>query len=329
MENSATTIVSSEDDAWELLARWNRRESIGEVEFKNWPILQINIKGEDFNSSLNSSQMAALVDFKKTIARAYSSIAHGSYDMRRLKAEEEEQLEFSTCVKKGSSLTDTDLTPLVQALASAVNTHPTATLAAAIIIGLALVAKPVILKHYENRAKQIDADERIRLIDLSLTAREQKQYALFESSVAKLEKIYPQLSKVLPDAASGFWRFASASANADVMSVAGIELSQDDLEILSERRQNRPTDIAEIEQEFMVVGVTKHHNIYRIQLTSQNLNLSATYRHPQLTDTRVRRLMNCMSTSTPILAKLEVKVVDKSQVSGRLMRFKPLSGEVE
>lgn len=321
------TVISTEEDAWGLLERWVENKPINDVEFVKWPILQIDIKGEDYNSSLNSSQMAALVDFKKTIGRAYSTIAHGAYDMRRLKADEEEQLEFSTHVKKGSSLTDTDLTPLVQALANVVNNNQHASLAAGIIIGLALVAKPVILKHYEIRAKQIDADERKRLLDLSQTSLEKRQYTLFETALSKLEKIYPQISKALPDAAAGFWKFASASSNAEKMTVSGIELSQDDLEILSERRQNRPTDILEIEQEFVIVGVTKHHNIYRIQLTSPNLVLSAIYRHPQLSDTRVRRLMNCMSNSTPILAKVEVKIVDKAHVSGRLMRFKPQEDE--
>ena len=83
----------------------------------------------------------------------------------------------------------------------------------------------------------------------------------------------------------------------------------------------------QIEQEFEVVGVTKHHNVYRIQLNSPNLILSAIYRHPQLTDTRVRRLMTCMSKSIPILAKVEVKTIDKSQVTGRLLRFQPQTDE--
>jgi len=248
MTNTPITIISTEEDAWALLEQWVNKQPINEVEFVNWPVLQINIKGEDYNSSLNSSQMAALVNFKKTIGRAYSTIAHGTYDMRRLKAEEEEQLEFSTHINQGSSLTDTDLTPLVQALASVVSTHQNASLAAGVIIGLALVARPVILKHYEIRAKQIDVDERARLLDLSLTSLEKKQYTLFETALAKLEKIYPQISKAIPDAAAGFWKFASASSNADKMSISGIELSQEDLEILSERRQNRPTDISEIEE---------------------------------------------------------------------------------
>jgi hypothetical protein len=318
-----STTISTEQEAWELVARWLQKQEIGEVEFKNWPVLRIHVEGEDYDSSLNSSQMSALVEFRKTIGRAYSAIAHGAYDMRRLKQEEEEQLEFSTSVSEGSSITDTDLTPLVQSLASITSNFPTATLVAGVVIGLLLVARPVILKHYENRAKEMDIEERRRLLDLSLTKEEQGQYRLFERALERLETIFPHFSRVMPDAAGGFWRFASASSNATQMTVAGIQLSQDDLELLSERRKKRPSDISEVEQVFSVMGVTKHQSAYRIQLSSPNLVLSAVYRHPQMTDARVKRLFSCMASGAPIWAKVEIKIVDKAQMQGRLIRFKP------
>lgn len=316
------TVVSNEDEAWELLRKWMNKEEIGEVEFQGWPVLSINIKGEDYSSSLNSSQMAALIEFRKTIGRSYAVVAHGSYDMRRLKIDEEEQLEFSTSVKRGSSITDTDLTPLVQAFAAVVTNHPASSLIAGVVIGLALVSRPVILKHYENRAKQIDANERRKLMDLALSPEEREKYSLFERSVKKLEKVHPQISKAVPDASGGFWRFASASTNADEMNVAGISMKQRDLEILSERRQKRDSDITEVEQVFEVMGINKYQNTYRVQLHSKNLSVTAAYKWPQMTAAKVKKLMSHMTNSTQIFAKLEIKVVDKSQVVGRLIRFR-------
>lgn len=323
METQLQTI-GSEDDAWRLLERWLNREEMDpeSIDFQNWPVLQIKVRGEDYDSSLNASQMSALVDLKKTIGRAYASIAHGAYDMRRLKAEEEEQLEFTTTIRKGSSITDTDLTPLVQAVASIVTTHPLEALVAAAAIGLLFVARPIILKHYENRAKELEVDERRRLMDFSLTHEENQQYQTFERAVKRIDKVFPHFSRALPDAAAGFWRFASASADATNMAVAGIDLSQGDLELLSERRKQRPRDVSEVEQVFRVNGVTKYQGGYRIQLVSQNLIVPATYRRPQLTDARIKRLFGYMASGTSILAKVEIKVTDGSQVSGRLIRFK-------
>lgn len=290
-------------------------------------MLRFKVRGEDYHSSLNASQMAALIDLKKTIGRAYASIAHGAYDMRRLKAEEEEELEFSTTIRQGSSITDTDLTPLVQAVASIITAHPTEALVAGVIIGLLFVARPVILKHYENRAKELEHDERRRMMDFSLTRAEAKQYETFDLAVKKIDKVFPHFSRALPDAAAGFWRFASASADATNMTVAGIEMSQQDLELLSERRKQRPRDISEVEQVFSVNGVTKHQGVFRIQLESPTLVVSAVYRRPQMTDARVKRLFGFMAAGTAIRAKLELRVTDGSQVAGRLIRFTPFQDE--
>lgn len=318
-------VISSEEQAWAILDRWLAKtlRDDEEVEFADWPVLAIRVSGEDYSSSLNDGQMSALVEIKKTVGRAFASIAHGAYDMRHLKAEEEEQLEFSTTVREGSSITDTDLTPLVQAVASAVSTYPAASIAAAAVIGLLFVARPVILKHYELRAKELDVEERGRLLNLGLSREEQAKYKTFERAIGRLDKMFPHFARALPDAASGFWRFASASSNATNMNLAGIDLSQNDLELLSERRKRRPRDVTEVEQLFNVLGVTKNQGLFRIQLTSKNLQLMVQYRHPQMTPARVKKLSTLMLANTPILAKVELRAVDGETISGRLIRFRP------
>ena len=319
-------VISSDEHAWRILEQWLDKSLTDdqEAEFVNWPILGITVRGEDYLSSLNDGQMSALVELKRTVGRAYASIAHGAYDMRHLKSEEQEQLEFSTTVREGSSITDTDLTPLIQAIASAVTMYPAAAIAAGAVIGLLFVARPVILKHYETRAKELDVEERGRLLDLGLNRDEEQQYRTFERAVLKLDKIFPHFARALPDAAGGFWRFASASANATDMTIAGIDLSQNDLELLSERRKRRPRDVTEVEQRFQVLGVARNQGAFRIQLHSANLQLTVQYRQPQMTPARVKRLFSFMSTTTPILAKVEIRTAEGAPISGRLLRFKPL-----
>ena len=314
-------VVRSEKDAWHLLEFWMAGNDLPEVEFEGWPVLRIDIKGDEYHSSLNSSQMSALVNFKMTIGRTYAAMTHGAYDMRRLKAEEEEQLDFNTTVEKGSSILDTDLTPLVQALASAVQTNPTLSVVSGLLIALTFVARPIILKHYETRAKQLDTEERGRLIDLSLNSKEQLQHALFEKALAKLSNQRPQISQALPDASNAFWKFASASANADSLEVAGIIFGQDDLEILSERRKDRPSKVKEIRKTFSVLGIKKVQSFYKVELISKELTVQAVYRKPHLTDARIKRLFRCVTTSETITATLEIKTVDKAQVAARLTTF--------
>lgn len=319
--------ISDDAAAWQLLSEWVKGAPVQGVQFAEWPVLSIKINGDDYQNSLNSGQMAALVDLKMAMGRAYAVIAHGAYDMRRLRSEEEEQLQFTTKVKKGSSILDTDFTPLIQAFSSAVSAHPGLAVVAATVIGLALVARPVIVKYYDDRAKQLDSAERTRLLDLSLSRAESQQYMLFEQVIKKLEGSYPQFAQVLPDARESFWRFAAASVDADRMSVAGLDMTQDDLEILSERRRRRPGDIQEVKQTFKVVSVRKAGEGFKVGLESQNLAITALYRRPQLTDARIKRLMNCITSETLIEARVEVRTVDQAQLSGRLIAFRPLSEE--
>lgn len=321
MDSSRGFLIRNEDDAWEFMRRWLAGSVPARVAFEDWPVLRISLKGGGYSSSLNSRQMAALYDLRQTVGRTYSAIAHGAYDMRRLKVEEEEKIDFVTSVKKGSSITSTDLTPLVHALSSAMTAHPEASLAAAVLLGLALVAKPIILKHYETKAKEIDADERKSLLSLALTSREAEQYNTFEAASNKLQKIYPSMALIVPDAASAFWRLAAASSNAESMTISGIQFSREDLAVLSERRKARPIEKEVIDDEFDVIGITKINKVYRVQIRSAEAHVSAIFAKPELTERKIRQLMACMTGAQSIKATIEVRRVDKSQVSARLMNF--------
>lgn len=319
--------VSCDEDAWALIESWLQTDEVGQVEFEGWPVLGIKINGDDYQASLNSGQMAALVELKMVLGRAYSLVAHGAYDMRRLRAAEEESLQFTTKVKRGSSILDTDFTPLVQAFGSAISSYPGFSIVAATVLGLAFVSRPVIMKYYEDRAKQLEATERQRLLDLSMNASEKRQYSFFEKAIEKLESRHPQFRQVLPDARESFWKFASASVDADRMNIAGLNLTQDDLELLAERRRRRPGDIHEIEDFFKVISARKAGSSFMVGLESRTLTISALYRRPQLTDLRIKRLMACMASESLVQAKLQVRTVDQSQLSGRLISFRVVSDE--
>jgi hypothetical protein len=313
--------IKTDEDAWGLLSAWIGGEPIGEVTFADWPVLSINLKGDDYQSSLNSGQMSALVELKMVMGRALSLISHGSYDMRRLLAEEEEQLRFTTKVKRGSSILDTDFTPIVQAFSSAVSAHPSFSVIAAAIIGLALVARPVIVKYYDHRAKELDVEERKRLIDLNLSVSESEKYKIFEAALSKAELSHPQFSQIIPNARESFWRFVSASVDADKMNIAGLELSQDDIEILAERRRRKAGDPKSVTEVFKITSVRKAGTAYRIGLESKKLTFSALYRKPQLSEIRIKRLMNCFLNGDLIKAEVEVRPIEKAQVVGRLISF--------
>jgi len=323
-------IIRTEEDAWNVLNQWLNNEPIADVEFDGWPQLSIAITGNDYNSSLNTGQMSAFIDFKMVMGRAYAAIAHGAYDARRLRSSEEDELEFTTEVKTGSSLADTDFSPLVTAFSQIVTTHPHISLAAAIVLGLLFVSRPLIRQHLENKAKQIDSDERRKLIELveKNTPQENAHVKSLDKAIARICRVYPQFAMALPDASHAHWRLTSSASDADKMTISGIELSQEQLEALGDRRSFRNAEVEMVEDTFQVLGVIRVRKNYRVQLRSKNLYISAMYKPPEMTDARARRLAGCITSSQLIKATIELKRLEKSHVIGRLMKFQLIQNAI-
>lgn len=315
--------LRNEEDAWQLIQLWMDGHPVPRLAFSGWPMLKIAVKGEDHHSSLRSRQMEALIQFQMAMGRAYAAIAHGAYDKRRLRKDEEDQLEFKTTVAEGSSILETDLTPLVNAVSQVVTAHTMESLVASVVVALALVSRPMVLKHFENKAKQMDKDERDKLVDLvgKITADDRRKTELLESALEKLSQKHPAIDRIIPDLSTSYWRFAAASADADYVRFAGVELNSENLEALAERRAVRTAELDTVMDDFVVEGITRIQDFYRVQLHSETYYLSATYRKPQLKLSNVRRLLNCVTNSNKIRAKVEIKRIDKAQVVGRLLEF--------
>jgi hypothetical protein len=112
------------------------------------------------------------------------------------------------------------------------------------------------------------------------------------------------------------------------MNIAGLDLTQDDLEILAERRRRRQGDVQEIEDSFKVVSLKKAGASFKVGLESQALAINALYRKPQLSDLRIKRLMSCIASESLVKAKLQVRTVEQAQLSGRLISFRVISDDL-
>jgi hypothetical protein len=319
--------VNSEDDAWELLDLWLQEKPIKRLEFGDWPKLNLKLNGAAYKSSLHSGQMEALVDFQMAMGRAYAAIAHGAYDKRRLRADEEEQLEFTTKFRGGSSILETDLSPLVNAMSQVVVSHPIESLIAVTAVALVLVSRSMVLKHYDTKAKQIEADERKKLVSLleQTTNLDRKRWSIMDKVVERLAIQYPALEKMIPDLSHAYWRLASSSTDAETLEVEGVVLDSDHLTTLSERRTRRPTKKRIVTEVFAVEGITKIRNTYRVQMKSETYHFAASFAPPAASPLKVRQLLRCLAQSRSISAKVEIKEVEKSVVLGKLLSFKPIA----
>lgn len=99
-------MVKSEDDAWQLLEMALRKDSRlqgAQLNFSNWPKLEIVLKGRDLEGTLPSRYLPALQEYQESVFKLYSLFRYREYSVRRLKDAEKQELELVFKVEKGSS----------------------------------------------------------------------------------------------------------------------------------------------------------------------------------------------------------------------------------
>lgn len=97
-------VIKNENDAFELLKRLSKlppSSSFGDIKFEGWPHLEIKIVGSDYDSSLKTSQLKALIKLQETIYYQYGLLS--GRDHKNLTKEEKDILEIKINVGKGST----------------------------------------------------------------------------------------------------------------------------------------------------------------------------------------------------------------------------------
>lgn len=154
-------VISNENEAWAYLKEWVAGTPMQPVSFSDWPRLEVHIVGDGYHSSLNTEQMEGYIAFQAVLNRSFCALKKGHYDSRYLTKSEEDALRIGVEVKEGSSVLETDLSPLVSAVSGSIGgASPNLVIAGLILVGLSITAIPVIKAILEFRTKKLDSTAR-------------------------------------------------------------------------------------------------------------------------------------------------------------------------
>lgn len=112
MAEFSKVIISSEEQAFDLLDKLLNKYEFDpgtQVEFSNWPVLKIHITGRDFNGSVPTRIMPAILELQREVYRVYCELKYGTSNTKKLTQDERDQLELVVKVDKGSSWYETAL----------------------------------------------------------------------------------------------------------------------------------------------------------------------------------------------------------------------------
>jgi hypothetical protein len=181
--------IACEDDALQFLNNSLHNsfaDNRVQVSFKDWPNLEFDISGDDYNSSLKTSQLRALIKVQETIYYQYGLLTNR--DPKTLSNSEREKLELTIHVGKGSSDVLLVLTNLFNNLLT--NNLPRMDIITGAVLLSAIYGSVKVANRYFDLMVYKE-DEQHRLLDiLKALAQQNKVYErLTESAIRALETL--------------------------------------------------------------------------------------------------------------------------------------------
>lgn len=113
-------VIKSENDAFDFLQTLSSLENEAlndiEISFDGWPVLDIVLKGAQFESTITPTIMSGLLELQKAIYRSFAIAKYKSVNINKLTKAEKDELEIRVSVSQGSSILGIDLQKILEKL---------------------------------------------------------------------------------------------------------------------------------------------------------------------------------------------------------------------
>lgn len=229
-------IISSEEDAFAYLKLASEGEYDGKdvsFRFEGWPKLDINIKGDRYQSSLPTGVMKGLIEYQGVLNRTFALLGDNS-SAKSISENERQELEVIFEVSKGSSeisslIPDQVWTIAEQAMLTMSGTELVVTvLGVALIVGLSKIGLSKIKTNAELKSEQLKYDFAKGLVEQNV----------------KLSQVNADLNKAVISVIKG-------AHDADHIRIGEISLDGSEIQALT-RRTRSSTEKKRIDDLFLV-----------------------------------------------------------------------------
>lgn len=246
IEMKSNYLIQNEEDAYNLLDQVEKGElefDEPNIEFKGWPILHLEVTGEEFNSTITPPLMRSFLEYQKSVYKSYAISAYNTENTGRLTNEEKERLQIKVKVSEGSSIFDIDLQKLLMEIIKEVAPKMTATDVIIIAVGVAVaIGGSSIFKAYlehrrQKRSDELNSEEKKQLVDAIkfVTEKDIERTKILTKVVEK----YPALQQVEEEATNAYAAILKGLASTPKSKFQGTEIQQD---LSKELVKNSPSE---------------------------------------------------------------------------------------
>lgn len=243
-------VIDNEDFAIETLKnalRGGLPESF-DFSFDNWPTLNIVIRGDGFQQTITAPVAAAIVELQKALNKSYCLVVYGENNTNQLTEKEKRALQFKAKIDKGSSLININLSSFAETLATTIAEKMEPTHLISTIIALGLITGGVfIYKSFlesKTKEKEIDAHEKTKI---RMTEEETKRTQIFADTINTIVKnnqlSQTQFNQIHKNINSAKTEFLKSAANADSLSINGVEISGKTTRTLLTNKKQQARDV--------------------------------------------------------------------------------------
>lgn len=232
-------VIENEDQAWEALelAVTEGFPDDVQIEFKGWPVFQLDIKGKDWHSTVPTRVMSPLLDVQKDINRAYANIRYGDTNLRKLKDDERDELEVVVKVSEGSSIFEAELWKQLSPIAQAAVGRMSGTEIVITVLGLGLLfTAPLMFKAWlASRDKEKEREHQ-----REMSEKENRRLEIFAGAMNKR----PELAAAQEDVQITRNRFLKVAKPGDTLAVKDVAVSADEAALLAQPERENAQDVS-------------------------------------------------------------------------------------
>jgi len=226
MTETKEIVISSEEQAFSVLKdalNDNFNDEHFTLKFDNWPLLEIELEGPGYKSTITPDMASALVSLQAALNRAYALSVHGRGTAKALTAEEKQSIQFKAKVEDGCSLIKVNLGDYAEKLSAAIAGKMTAKSVAIVVLGIAAAtASTVAFKSYleaQTRGKEIAAES---AKNIAMSKDETERMRIFAQAIAA-ERTVSVATKDFDAVRNDILK---GTADANTLAVNNVEISQ-------------------------------------------------------------------------------------------------------
>lgn len=246
-------VINSESDVYELLEKLSDKSfdvttlNNLNLDFNGWPILQVRMVGQQFNSSITAPIMKAFLELQTSLYRSFATVKYGIPNPAKLSKDEKQMLELIVKVEEGSSKYKIDLQQLFENTCKNLvdKMEPKHILIAVLSIAVLYFGDSAYKNYLDNR-KEIrqleikDDEQKATLNHLKFVSQEETKRATIIAKLAVQNSHVQTIVALSEDAKAEFLKRGST---ASVIEYQGIELTGDIAEELGKNARKPSIDI--------------------------------------------------------------------------------------